>query len=32
VATVQTQWQTGYVIEPLRVTNAGKATIVRQKM
>jgi cellulase/cellobiase CelA1 len=27
VATVQTQWQTGYVIEPVRVTNSGAATI-----
>jgi endo-1,4-beta-xylanase len=27
VATVQTQWQTGYVIEPVRVTNAGTAAI-----
>jgi poly(hydroxyalkanoate) depolymerase family esterase len=27
VATVQTQWQTGYVIEPVRVTNTGAATI-----
>ena len=27
VATVQTQWQTGYVIEPSRVTNTGTATI-----
>jgi poly(hydroxyalkanoate) depolymerase family esterase len=26
-ATVQTQWQTGYVIEPARVTNTGTATI-----
>jgi len=26
-ATVQTQWQTGYVIEPARVTNTGAATI-----
>ena len=26
-ATVQTQWQTGYVIEPSRVTNTGTATI-----
>ncbi len=26
-ATVQTQWQTGYVIEPTRVTNTGTATI-----
>jgi acetylxylan esterase len=26
-ATVQTQWQTGYVIEPVRVTNNGTATI-----
>jgi poly(hydroxyalkanoate) depolymerase family esterase len=26
-ATVQTQWQTGYVIEPARVTNTGSATI-----
>ncbi|MES1263658.1 MAG: cellulose binding domain-containing protein, partial [Peristeroidobacter soli] len=25
--TVQTQWQTGYVIEPSRVTNTGTATI-----
>ena len=25
--TVQTQWQTGYVIEPARVTNTGTATI-----
>lgn len=25
--TVQTQWQTGYVIEPVRVTNTGTATI-----
>ncbi len=27
VATVQTQWQEGYVIEPVRVTNTGTATI-----
>jgi acetylxylan esterase len=27
IATVQTQWQTGYVIEPVRVTNTGSATI-----
>ena len=27
VATIQTQWQTGYVIEPVRVTNTGTATI-----
>jgi cellulase/cellobiase CelA1 len=27
VATLQTQWQTGYVIEPVRVTNTGTATI-----
>jgi len=27
VATVQTQWQTGYVIEPVRVTNTSTATI-----
>jgi endo-1,4-beta-xylanase len=27
VATVQTQWQDGYVIEPVRVTNSGTATI-----
>jgi acetylxylan esterase len=26
-ATTQTQWQTGYVIEPARVTNTGTATI-----
>ncbi|HEY6123856.1 MAG TPA: endo-1,4-beta-xylanase [Steroidobacteraceae bacterium] len=26
-ATVQTQWQSGYVIEPARVTNTGTATI-----
>lgn len=26
-AAVQTQWQTGYVIEPARVTNTGTATI-----
>jgi cellulase/cellobiase CelA1 len=26
-ATVQTQWQSGYVIEPARVTNAGSSTI-----
>lgn len=26
-ATTQTQWQTGYVIEPVRVTNTGTATI-----
>jgi chitodextrinase len=26
-ATVQTQWQTGYVIEPARVTNTGTTTI-----
>jgi chitodextrinase len=26
-ATVQTQWQEGYVIEPVRVTNTGTATI-----
>jgi endo-1,4-beta-xylanase len=26
-ATVQTQWQTGYVIEPARVTNTSTATI-----
>ncbi|MES1263340.1 MAG: cellulose binding domain-containing protein, partial [Peristeroidobacter soli] len=25
--TVQTQWQTGYVIEPARVTNTGTSTI-----
>jgi chitodextrinase len=25
--TVQTQWQSGYVIEPVRVTNSGTATI-----
>ena len=25
--TVQTQWQTGYVVEPSRVTNTGTATI-----
>ena len=24
---MQTQWQTGYVIEPARVTNTGTATI-----
>jgi len=27
VPTTQTQWQTGYVIEPARVTNSGTATI-----
>jgi cellulase/cellobiase CelA1 len=27
VPTTQTQWQTGYVIEPVRVTNTGTATI-----
>lgn len=27
VATVQTQWQTGYVIEPVRVSNPGTSTI-----
>jgi len=27
VATVQTQWQDGYVIEPVRVTNTGTSTI-----
>jgi cellulase/cellobiase CelA1 len=27
VATVQTQWQEGYVIEPTRVSNTGAATI-----
>jgi chitodextrinase len=27
VPTVQTQWQEGYVIEPVRVTNTGTATI-----
>jgi endo-1,4-beta-xylanase len=27
VATLQTQWQTGYVFEPVRVTNTGTATI-----
>ncbi|WP_245641991.1 glucuronyl esterase domain-containing protein [Nonomuraea candida] len=27
VATVQTQWATGYVIQPLTVTNTGTATI-----
>jgi len=26
-ATVQTQWQEGYVMEPVRVTNSGTATI-----
>ncbi len=26
-ATVQTQWQTGYVIEPVRVTNSGGSAI-----
>jgi poly(hydroxyalkanoate) depolymerase family esterase len=26
-ATVQTQWQQGYVMEPVRVTNSGTATI-----
>ncbi|MEV4414576.1 endo-1,4-beta-xylanase [Catellatospora sp. NPDC049609] len=26
-ATVQTQWQTGYVIEPVRVTNSGTSAI-----
>ena len=26
-ATVQTQWQSGYVVEPARVTNSGTATI-----
>jgi endo-1,4-beta-xylanase len=27
VATVQTQWQTGYVIQPLTITNTGSSTI-----
>ena len=27
VATLQTQWQTGYVFDPVRVTNTGTATI-----
>ena len=27
VATLQTQWQTGYVFDPMRVTNTGTATI-----